>query len=152
MNHLLYLVLAVATHAAVGYALVRVLTPAPPVVGLLGGIAPDIDLFFGRIWAFPLVHRGVIHTPLFLVILVGGLALAGSSEWVALAVGISFCSHLVMDSFTDAGIMWLYPASVYHFSYDVSLHSAAGDVTLWGVSLGLVRWGGRDKLRRLVRT
>lgn len=150
MNHLLYLVLAVVTHAVLGYALVRVLTPVSPAVGLLGGVFPDVDLYFGRLWNFPLVHRGLVHTPLFLGTVVVGLLLAGVPEWAVVGVGVAFLSHLAVDSFTHAGIMWLYPVSVQHFSYDVSAHSAVGDAVLWAVSAGMVRWGGRDALSRLV--
>lgn len=147
MNHLLYLALAVVTHAVVGYTLVRVFTSCNPAIGLVAGIFPDIDLYFGHLWDFPLVHRGLVHTPFFLAVLLCVVALVGSSERVVLGVGIAFLSHLLIDSFTNAGIMWLYPASVHSFSYDISIHSAVADVVFWCLSLGVIRWGGRDRLR-----
>ncbi|MFC7203062.1 metal-dependent hydrolase [Haloferax namakaokahaiae] len=150
-GHTLYLVAAITTHAAVGYALVRVLTPAPPVVGLLGGIAPDIDLYFGRLWEFPLVHRGVVHTPIFLGLLLVVLLLVGVRRWVVAGFGLAFVSHLLIDSFTNAGILWLYPVRTTHFAADISIHSALGNGILCALSLGLVRWGGRNRLGEYAR-
>ncbi|WP_410767349.1 metal-dependent hydrolase [Haloferax sp. DFSO60] len=152
IGHTLYLVAAIATHAVVGYAIVRVLTPAPPLVGLIGGVAPDVDLYFGRLWEFPLVHRGVVHTPFLLGVLLAVLLFAGVRKWVALGFGLAFFSHLVIDSFTKTGILWLYPVSSHHFSADLSMHSAVGNAILWGIALGIVRWGGRNRLRHRTQT
>lgn len=151
MNHSLFLAAAIATHAIVGYALVRFLTPIPPIVGLLGGITPDIDLYFGRIWEFPLVHRGLVHTPFFLLVLLGILLFIGVRKRVIIGFGLAFLSHLVIDSFTNAGILWLYPVTTYHLSRDISIHSFVGNAILWGISLGLIRYGGRNQLELVTR-
>ncbi|WP_139025475.1 metal-dependent hydrolase [Haladaptatus paucihalophilus] len=44
---------------------------------------------------------------------------------------MTFLSHLVVDTFTNAGIMWLYPLSIRYFSYEISIHSWTGDVVIW---------------------
>lgn len=154
VDHYVFLASAIATHAVVGYALVRVFTSAPPALGIFAGVAPDVDLLFAPTWEFPLVHRGLTHTPLLLGVALGGLLLLdvyGNTvlpDDAVVGAGIAVLSHLVIDSFTNAGIMWLYPLSVRHFAYDLSIHSFAGTLLLWGVAAGLVYRGDRDWLRR----
>ena len=178
MNHDVYLLVAFATHAAVGYAAVRGLGPAlgraglPAAAGVTGALLPDVDLFLGPLLGLPVVHRGAFHTPAALVVAAGGVLLAGSvvetvagsgrrpldavdppgadaARRVAAALGVGFLTHLLVDSFTDAGIMWLYPASTARVALGVPIHGAAGTAALWLASLALVLVGPR--LGRWVR-
>ena len=160
MNHDLYLLVAFLTHAIVGYAVVRGLSDLPPAAGVVGALTPDVDLYLGPLLGLPIVHRGAMHTPAALVVLVGGAflgtALAGRTDWrVPAAFGVGFLTHLLVDSFTDAGIMWLYPASSASASLGVPIHSGPGTAVLWLASLALVRFGPglrarvRDGDRRL---
>ena len=47
--------------------------------------------------------------------------------------------------------MWLYPLSGHPFALDLGVHGFVGTATLWLASVGLVRWGGRGRLRWIVR-
>lgn len=149
MDHFGYLAFAIGTHAAVGYAVVRLLTSGPPVVGVLVGVAPDLDLLFGTSLAFPFVHRGLFHTPFLLVVLLGLLLLADSPRWVVVGVAGAFLSHLVIDTFTNAGIMWLYPLSMHFFAADIAIHSTVGNLALWAMALVTIRWGGRNRFQQV---
>lgn len=182
MNHDVYLLVAFATHAAVGYAAVRGLGPARGRVGLLaaagvaGALLPDADLYLGPLLGLPVVHRGALHTPAALVVAAVGLSLVGSvavsvvesvagsagrsldasgprrdaaARRVAAALGVGFLTHLLIDSFTDAGIMWLYPASTARVALGIPIHGAAGTAALWLTALALVLVGPR--LGRRVR-
>ncbi|WP_332897281.1 MULTISPECIES: metal-dependent hydrolase [unclassified Haladaptatus] len=143
LDHALYLIFAIATHGLVGYVLVRTLTTAPPAVGIQFAIVPDIDLFFYHVWSFPLVHRGLLHTPVFLGLLSGVLLLVGTPRRIVLALGIAFGSHLVIDSFTNAGILWLYPLTTEHYAYDINIHSFAGNLSFWTLSFVVLAWVNR---------
>ena len=57
----LFLVSAFATHAVVGYALVRGFTDADPRLGIVLGLFPDVDFWFPAAWGWPFVHRGLTH-------------------------------------------------------------------------------------------
>ncbi|MFC6731005.1 MULTISPECIES: metal-dependent hydrolase [unclassified Haladaptatus] len=148
LDHTLYLVFAIATHGLVGYVLVRTLTTAPPAAGFLFAVAPDVDLFFHHLWTFPLVHRGLLHTPVFLGILAVSFLLVGASRRLLFALCVAFGSHLVIDSFTNAGILWLYPLTVEHYAYDVDIHSVAGNLAVWTVSLVVLVLDGHVLSRR----
>lgn len=148
MNHDLYLLTAFVTHALVGYTVVRRFPGIPATGGAVGALAPDVDLYLGPVLGLPVVHRGVFHTPAGLVVLVGGVTLAGSLAFdrprrVAAALGIGFLTHLVLDSFTNAGIMWLYPASTARVSLGVPIHSVPWTAVLWLASVAALRAGPR---------
>ncbi|WP_227356750.1 metal-dependent hydrolase [Haladaptatus salinisoli] len=145
--HLLSLLPAVLTHGVVGYALVRTLTDEPPALGFLAGVLPDIDLYFGRHWRFPLVHRGAVHTPLFVLGCCAALYLATRDRSVAVAAGLAALSHLVIDSFTDMGIPWLYPLSARYFSYDVEMHGVRNTILIWTL-VGAALAVDRRRVRR----
>lgn len=96
------------------------------VTGSIGGTLPDIDLLMGdsrkdTIWK----HRGIVHTPLFLTILLvfiiigeNHLSANGSNNFFYLNVifVLSFLSHLLLDSLNIVGIMWFYPFSKKAYS------------------------------------
>lgn len=172
MNHDLYLLVAFATHAVVGYAVVRGLGDAwgradlPPAVGAVGALLPDVDLFLGPVLGLPVVHRGVLHTPAAALAFAGGVWLVGSlagslgrssgrsldalgplrvdaPRRVAAAFGVGLFTHLLIDTATNAGIMWLYPASTARASLGVPIHGAAGTAVLWLSALAVVLAGPR---------
>lgn len=142
MDHRLYLLLAIATHGLVGYALVSAFTRYPPAVGLLGAVAPDVDLCFDPSWQFPLVHRGITHTPALAGIVIVALLL-GVSVPVAAAFGAGVVSHLIIDTFTRSGVAWLYPVTAQPVAFDLSIHGGAGTVLLWSGAIGLIGWEWR---------
>lgn len=130
-----WLLAAVGTHLAVGYALGHVLAAVDgrvdPRLGLVGAGVPDLDLALSLGW--PLVHRGLLHTPLF----GGGLLLAAYARWRSrapvLALGVGFLSHLVIDSLTPKGIMWLFPHPA-SYAVPVGAHGRTADALLLGAS------------------
>jgi len=142
-NHQLYLAVAVLTHGLVGYAVVRGFTGYPAVAGAVGAVVPDVDLLFGPVLAVPLVHRGAVHTPAALAVVVSvGLFLGASRAGLA-AFAVGFLSHLLLDSGTSAGIMWLFPASSARLALDLPVHGLSGTAVLWLASLAVVRFGPR---------
>lgn len=148
MTHDLYLLVAFLTHGIVGYAVVRGITEYPPAIGAVGAVLPDVDLYLGPVLGLPVVHRGAIHTPAALLVLAALVLLASrfasdAPRRVAAAFALGFLTHLVLDSFTNAGIMWLYPASAARVAFGVPIHGAAGTATLLVASLALVRFGPR---------
>jgi inner membrane protein len=142
VDHRLYLLLAIATHGLVGYALVSAFTRYPPAVGLVGAVAPDVDLLFDPSWQFPLVHRGITHTPALAGIVIVALLL-GVSVPVAAAFGVGVISHLIVDTFTRSGVAWLYPVIAQPVAFDLSIHGGAGTVLLWSGAIGLIGWEWR---------
>lgn len=146
-NHEIYLLVAILTHGLVGYAVVRGFTRFPPAAAVGGAVVPDVDLFLGPLLGVPVVHRGAIHTPAALAVVVGGALLLGAPRRVLVAFGVGFLTHLVLDSTTSAGVMWLYPASTVDVSLDLPIHGWPATVVLWLSSLALVRFGPRLRRR-----
>ena len=139
LDHALWLLSAVLTHAAVGYALAYALTDAPAWVGALAGVAPDADLPLGPpVGPFPWVHRGLVHTPVFLAGVVAAVYLLAHDRDVTAAVGIGVLSHLVLDTLTDTGIAWLYPISAEFVAFDLNAHATLPTLLLWLLSGALV--------------
>ena len=144
----LFLAGAFATHAFVGYALVRALTDADPRLGLVFGLLPDADFLFPPGLGWPFVHRGVTHTPLFaLAVVVGSYAAGrrrgpatGSGRTLAVAVGLAIGSHLAIDSLSPKGIDWLFPLRT-SWSPGVAVHSPTATVLLWAASIALLARG-----------
>lgn len=135
-EHAVYLLVAVTTHCVVGYALARAFTGAAG-AGMAGALAPDVDLLTSPQWPAPFVHRGIAHTPLFATLLiVVAYVLAGRRA--AAATGLGVGSHLVLDSLTPAGIMWIYPVSTRHFGVSVGVHGLTPTLALWALAGALV--------------
>lgn len=128
--HALFLAVAVLTHSAVGYAVTRV-TGNPAAAGLQGGVLPDVDLLFGARLSFPFVHRGLLHTPLFVVLAAAVAYLRTRERETATAVLLGGLSHLVVDSFTAAGVIWLYPLDTRSFGVGWGVHDPLQTVLLW---------------------
>lgn len=130
---------AVLTHAVVGYALVRALTPVDPRVGIVFGVAPDADFLFPATLEWPFVHRGLTHTPLFAVgIVLGAVAVSGDRR-VGAAVSLALGSHILLDSLSPAGIDWLFPLRT-SWSPGLPIHDVAATALLWTAALGLLAW------------
>ncbi|WP_049920897.1 metal-dependent hydrolase [Halopiger djelfimassiliensis] len=142
-GRVLFLTGAVLTHAVVGYALVRGFTDADPRIGIVFGIAPDADFWFPAAWGWPLVHRGLTHTPLFALLLVVGAYAISRDRTAALAVGLAISSHLAIDSLSPAGIAWLFPLEA-SAGPGLPVHGPAATAALWLVSIGVLAWRAGD--------
>lgn len=103
------------------------------VSSFLGSYFPDIDEPSSRIGRkFPLLsrglkrifrHRGVVHTPVFCLILLAlvrfGLARFITPEHlkcILIGFGLGYLSHLLLDTITSKGIMWLWPITNKYIS------------------------------------
>lgn len=137
-----YLLVAFCTHALLGAVLVTVWTGRRPAVGAVAGLAADADFLFPETWGFPFVHRGLTHSPVVLaVVLLVGAALDADEDLLA-AVGVGYLSHLLFDSLTPKGVLWLYPVSSAGIGVDLAGHSLPVTVAVWttcGVVLGYGR-------------
>lgn len=103
----------------------------PLLPAAIGGIIADLDyvLEFG----FPLVHRGVVHTPLILVVSVVLIYLATKRADVSLSFGVGFLSHLFLDLINPMGILILYPLANFYSLNLVHYDSIAAN-------LGMIIW------------
>lgn len=152
-SRIAYLLVAFATHALVGAVLAASLLGARPTVGAVTGLAPDLDFLFPHEWGFPFVHRGLTHSPAALVaVLLVGYTLDADEDLLA-AVGVGYLSHIVLDSLTPKGVLWLYPVSTAGVGADLGGHSAPVTLALWtgcaGVYLRRHGWPGLPDDRRL---
>lgn len=141
-GHAVFLVVALATHAVVGYTLGTVLFDRPA-AGLIGGIVADVDLLVPDALGFPFAHRSATHSALAL-----GLAAAVATRRdraSAGAVAAGYASQLLVDATTPMGIPLLYPFSETFVGIDMGLggHSAPVTALLWLACL-LALWGVRD--------
>ncbi|MEF8807538.1 metal-dependent hydrolase [Natronomonas sp.] len=133
LDYAVYLLVAFATHAFVGYVLVATLTDAPPLLGAAVALAPDADFLFPAELGFPFVHRGITHTPAFAAAcLLAGYALDADRDVLA-AAGLVYGSHLLVDSLTPTGVMWLYPLSEASFNVATGGHSALSTAAIWAL-------------------
>lgn len=146
-----WLAAAIGTHLAVGLAVgtlaATVDDRANPRYGLVGAGLPDLDFLLEPLaLGWPLVHRGLLHTPAFWVVVLGVLALTSRSRRALAPLAAGLLSHLVIDSLTPKGVVWLYPLSG-SVGVSTGVHSYAGDAILLALS-GLVvllardEWGG----------
>ena len=108
--HVAWIAFAGLLHATIGYLAVAYLTRYSPWWGFLGGILPDIDGVFLLLGTeFPLVHRGLTHTPIFLAGLLIGLWILGAWQGILHGVGIGYTLHLIFDTLSGWGVMWFFP-------------------------------------------
>lgn len=124
----------------------------PKLPAAIGGIIPDIDMVLQ--WEFPLTHRGMVHSPFFLLVSVVLLYLVADKP-ATFAFGTGFLSHLLTDIITPAGIPLLYPLPLY-FTLNLAAYSSIF------ANLGIIAWstavillyrsqGFQDWIRRVFR-
>ncbi len=90
---------------AVGYTL-----KLPAKIAAAAGLLVDADMiFFLTGPSYPLVHRGVLHTPLALALIMILAYFATRRKDVSFAIAAGFISHLLLDTLNPTGIFWLYP-------------------------------------------
>lgn len=135
LDHRFWALAAVATHGVVGYALARLATTDGARAGLVAALVPDVDLLFPPAWPFPLVHRGLTHTPLAGAALVGALHAAGARRGVVAGAALGYASHLVVDTFTRSGVPWAYPLSRATVGIPAGVHSVEYDLVFWALAL-----------------
>lgn len=136
-GHTGFLLVALATHAVVGYAVGAVAFDRPK-AGLVGGLVADVDLLVPAWVGEPFVHRGITHSVFALGVatavgVVLGRATAG-------AVGFGYCSQLLVDATSPMGVPFLSPLVGTHFGVDIGFggHSMPATVFLLCLSAGLL--------------
>jgi inner membrane protein len=135
-DHRVYILGAVVTHALVGFTLTSVYTRSNALAGVVGAVLPDVDLLFSPAWQFPFVHRGLTHTPMLAAFVVAPLVV-GRRYRSALGVAVGYLSHLVVDSLTQSGIMWLYPVATTPFGVDARVHATRQTAVIWALVLAI---------------
>lgn len=100
-----------------------------------GSVYPDIDFDKSNLnandvdlqWESKFDHRGVIHTlvnvvgvslPFFLLFRILTKVTSLDLTWIftlGLSMAVGNTWHMMLDSLTPKGIMWLYPVTVYRF-------------------------------------
>ncbi len=108
-------------------------SPLWPVLGALGGLLPDLDANESELQNYSIRlgrrgprlrllkpvafiahtlfgHRGLLHSLLALVIIVGGMSLFSVPSTLTLAVGLGYASHLLLDGLTPSGVPLFWPA------------------------------------------
>jgi membrane-bound metal-dependent hydrolase YbcI (DUF457 family) len=84
-----------------------------PIV-LISAMLPDLDL---ALRGFPLIeHRKTFHNIWFTVAAAYAIFYLTGSPLVTWLSSIGIISHLLMDSLTKVGVMWLYPLSKWKLS------------------------------------
>jgi inner membrane protein len=107
----------------------------PKIPAAIGGVIPDLDIILQG--DFPLMHRGIVHTPLILAISMVLLYLAIEGPAV-FAYGTGFLSHLLLDVITPFGILLLYPLPVY-FSLNLAVYNNVfANLGIIALSLGAI--------------
>jgi inner membrane protein len=122
------------SHGIAGSVLVRTLTDrstarAALVLGLVGGMLPDADMFFlNTKLEYLRGHRGWSHTLLLLPVFAVALAVLlkviyryarhARLSTLALFAGVGIASHILFDWITSFGIMFLIPFSRRRFALD----------------------------------
>jgi inner membrane protein len=142
-----FLVVAIATHGVVGYALGAHRFDAPR-AGTIGGLLADLDFFFPAAWEFPLVHRGGTHTVLALAV-AAALTAGVADRQTGGAVGIGYVAHLAIDATTPRGVPLFYPVNDASHGVVLSGHSPTATALLWVCCLGVL-WLDRTEKRPVV--
>lgn len=86
---------------------------------VVGSLFPDIDIATSKLGRYnlfaPLMkHRGRMHTIIVLGIIAMPLSLINTN--MALGFAFGYLLHLIADTFTPMGIMWLYPYNKKYYS------------------------------------
>lgn len=99
-----FLLIALATHGAIGYALVTAFTASDPRLGAILAIAPDVDYVFPAEWGTFFIHRGITHTPLFAFVVIASAYVIRRRRSDVAVTALALGSHLVIDAFSPMGL------------------------------------------------
>lgn len=128
-------------HVTVALALGAVLR-LPVVVMLLTAMAPDLDTFL------PLAHRGPSHTLLAAVVVSVALYMLTDDRGTAVGAGTGYASHLIIDTFTYSGVMWLFPLEHPFGLGLLESSSTSGNLLLSGYALAVFALYRRQHILR----
>lgn len=132
---LMWVFLAALIHAATGYLFVSYFTPYRPIYGFVGGLIPDFDVVFIPFdYGFPVVHRGFMHTPFFVGLVLCVIWVVGH-EGMVHGFGVGMILHLVFDSLSGWGIMWLWPADLTYIHIPLGINRPQSLALITAVAL-----------------
>jgi len=101
------------THMFVALALAYIFR-LPKLPAFLAALAVDLDIVFNILGlGFPFVHRGIIHTPLFLVALTAIWYYGRNRSKTGLSFGVGGLSHVMLDFVTNRGVPLLFPLAAF---------------------------------------
>ncbi len=107
----------------------------PRLPAAIAGVIPDLDILLQD--EFPLMHRGIVHTPLFLLISIVLIYLVADKPF-AFAFGAGFLSHLLLDVITPSGILLLYPIPVFYTLNLAPYNNILANLGIIAVSVGAI--------------
>lgn len=128
------------THLFFAWALASVLK-LPRIPAIIGGVIVDIDMVL--MYGFPWVHRGIIHTPLIMIVSMLLVYIFTKNHLHALSFGVGYFSHLFLDTINPTGIMWLYPYPMYFSMNLAEYNNILANLGIIGVSIGVIWVYGR---------
>jgi inner membrane protein len=107
----------------------------PRMPAAIAGVIPDLDILLQD--DFPLMHRGIVHTPFFLLVGIVLLYLVADKP-TTFAFGAGFLSHLLLDVITPAGILLLYPIPVFYTLNLAPYNNILANLGIIAASLGAI--------------
>jgi len=120
------------THLMFALAMAYILR-LPRIPTAIAGIIPDLDGILD--YGFPLMHRGLVHTPMFLFLCMGVIAVVTKNKPLAAGFGVGFLAHLLTDIITPTGIMFFYPWPYFISLNIVYYNSLFGNISIIILSL-----------------
>lgn len=118
------------THFMFALALAYILK-FPIKTTVVAGMVADLDvIFFEMGLGFPFIHRGILHTPIILGIILIILYFATKKPEICAGFGAGFLSHLFLDTLNPTGIMWLYPITTF---FSLSLATYSNPIANYGI-------------------
>lgn len=122
------------THLCVGIALTLpiVYTFFNPIclVGIVGSIAPDIDLKIG------IPHRTITHSLLSLIISTSIIYIFSSS--IAIVFALNYLLHLILDSLTKMGVPFLYPFHTKYYGAKLIKTGGTEDLCICAIAIAFI--------------
>ena len=127
---------ATIVHYVVPFAIVYWGTRYNPWHAFFAGGIMDFDVALAD---FGIVaHRGPVHTPTFLLVLTALAIALRARHSVVFGIWVGGLTHLVVDTASGWGIMWLWPLSTEFYKVNLRLNSMKW-LTLM-VVVGIVIW------------
>ncbi|MEM7816188.1 MAG: metal-dependent hydrolase [Candidatus Aenigmatarchaeota archaeon] len=119
------------THLAFALAIGSIMKFPLKTTAIAGVVADADTIFFATGFGFPLIHRGIFHTPVFLGLAMIAIYFATRRTDICAGFGAGFLSHLFLDTINPTGIMWLYPFTTMFLTMNIATYS--NPVANWGI-------------------
>lgn len=127
------------THMLVALALAYIFK-LPKLPAFLAALALDLDIILNLTgWGFPFIHRGIIHTPLFIIALTLIWYYKRDKSKNAVSVGVGGLSHIMLDLVTNQGIPLLFPLAAYIAIPVVGYANIVANAGIMALSLAIIQ-------------